>query len=279
MTTDNGFAFLQAASCSEAGLVRSNNEDAMLSLPAMGCFAVADGMGGGMAGEVASAIVTRHLQEAWEQTAGDSPGARKYAVQQSLHRANGDIVAYADGHHFDSMGSTVVLLQFDGWNPDRAYVCHVGDSPAFCFRGGELFRLTRDHSVGEELKTAQAAPLPERLAKALTRVVGGRRLLVPEWNCVSVCPGDVFLLCSDGVTTVLTDGQLTEILAAAASLDDLSAEISRRVLAGGAPDNFTLLCVKVAEQLPLPVPVEEWEREESDLLLKVSEERKDYGND
>ena len=178
------------------------------------------------------------------------------------------------------MGSTVVLIHFNPWIPDQALVCHVGDSPMFCLRNGELFRLTRDHSVSEELK-AKHIPLKtvsDKMAKALTRVVGAERLLVPEWQTVSVCPGDLFLLSSDGVTAVMSDSDIEAALTQTNDLQETLEAMAAQVLAGGAPDNFTMVCVRVAAELPQPPTVEDWEKEESDLLMKVAEERKDYGN-
>jgi len=276
----NWFDYIQYASYTNKGLVRGNNEDSLLCMPETGCFAVADGMGGGEAGEVASAYVVESLQKAWQDTLDDSPGTRKYAVQQCLHQANGRIVRYAHKHEYNAMGSTVVLIQFDPWQPDQAFVCHVGDSPLFCLRGGELFRLTRDHSVGEEIK-AKNLPMQsvsEKMAKALTRVIGAERLLVPEWQVVSVCPNDIFLLTSDGVTAVMSDADIEKALAGNVVLADTLEAMATQVLVGGAPDNFTMVAMQVAGELPLPPAIEDWEREESDLLLKVAEERKDYGN-
>ena len=111
MTETNVYAYVEAAAISDMGCVRGNNEDSFLCAPEAGCFAVADGMGGGDAGEVASATVVECLKKAVESTALDSPGCRKYAIQQSLHKANGTVVKYRDSHGFKSMGSTVVVGQ------------------------------------------------------------------------------------------------------------------------------------------------------------------------
>ena len=96
---------------SDMGRVRGNNEDSFLCAPEAGCFAVADGMGGGDAGEVASATVVECLKKAVESTMLDSPGCRKYAIQQSLHKANGTVVKYRDSHgtrtsHLSAMWAT-----------------------------------------------------------------------------------------------------------------------------------------------------------------------------
>lgn len=279
MENSPDYGYLDFAGVSDKGLVRDVNQDGFLALPLCGCFAVADGMGGGAAGEVASATVLTKLQEACQRVAADSPGERKYTIQQTLHKANAEIQRYLREHGFAAMGSTVVLLLLDPWDANQAYVCHVGDSRLYCLRGGELFTLTTDHSLGEEMRRKQPDAknaLPEKLTRVLTRVIGSEGLLVPEWLKVALCPGDVYLLCSDGVYSEMSEAELTAAMAAA-SPELAVEEIRGKVLAHGARDNFTALCLKVRAALPPPPEVEAWEREESDLLLRVAEERRDYG--
>ena len=277
MTETNVYAYVEAAAISDMGCVRGNNEDSFLCAPEAGCFAVADGMGGGDAGEVASATVVECLKKAVESTALDSPGCRKYAIQQSLHKANGTVVKYRDSHGFKSMGSTVVMLVLNPWNADEPFVCHVGDSRLYCFRDGEMFCVTRDHSVGNEMKSKGVKdPIPDKVAKALTRVIGGSGLLVPEWQKVALCPNDLFLICSDGIL-VLPDDEIEQVLKEKKEPQAIVEELKARVLAAGAPDNLTAVCIRAAKEIPLPEEVDKYDREESDLLLKVAEERKDYG--
>jgi len=278
MTESNPYSYIEAASMSDMGCVRTNNEDAFLCAPKAGCYAVADGMGGGEAGETASETVLECLKKAVESTALDSPGCRKYAVQQSLHKANGVIVRHREEHHYSAMGTTVVMLLLDPWNAEEAFVCHVGDSRLYCLRHGELFCLTRDHSMGYEMKSKGSKEvLSDKVAKALTRVVGGSGLLVPEWQKIAICPDDLLLLCSDGILEVLSDEKIQAVMQEKKAPQAIVEELKERVMAAGAPDNLTAVCMRVASQLPLPEEVDELEREESDLLLKVAEERRDYG--
>ncbi len=277
MTETNAYSYVEAAAISDMGKVRGNNEDSYLCAPEAGCYAVADGMGGGDAGEVASATVVECLKKAVESTALDSPGCRKYAIQQSLHKANGSIVRYRDSHGFKSMGSTVVMLVLNPWNADEPFVCHVGDSRLYCFRDGEMFCITRDHSMGNEMKSKGIKEeIPDKVAKALTRVIGGSGLLVPEWQKVAMCPNDLFLICSDGIL-VLPDEEIEQVIKEKMEPQAIVEELKTRVLAAGAPDNLTAVCIRAANELPLPEEVDKYDREESDLLLKVAEERKDYG--
>ena len=173
MTMDGGrYNYVEVAAMSDMGRIRKNNEDSFLSEPEAGCFVVADGMGGGAAGEVASEMVITNLRKAATSTAEDSPGCRKYALQQALHKANASVVNYRDSHHYSAMGSTVVMLVLNPWKAEDAFVCHIGDSRLYCFRGGELFCVTRDHSVRNEMKSKGIdKSIPEKVAKALTRVI------------------------------------------------------------------------------------------------------------
>ena len=277
MTENSLFGYIEYATMTNMGRIRQNNEDAFLAVPEAGCFVVADGMGGGDAGEVASETVVKCLQKAVKSVAEDSPGCRKYAVQQSLHKANADVNAYREAHQFAAMGSTVVLLLLDPWNAGTPLACHVGDSRLYCLRNGELFSVTSDHSVGNEMRRKGLKPPPEKVAKALTRVIGGGSLLVPEWQRIALCPNDLFLLCSDGIMAVLSDDQIERVMNENSSPKEIVYELQERVLAGGAPDNLTAICLRVADNLPVPLEVDPFEREESDHLLKVAEDRKDYG--
>lgn len=276
MTKNSPYDYLEVAAMSDMGCIRTNNEDAFLSLPEAGCFVVADGMGGGEAGEVASATVVDYLKETLESVAEDSPGCRKYAVQQTLHKANNYVVRYRDSHRYSSMGTTVVMLLLNPWDANEAFSCHVGDSRLYCLRGGELFCVTRDHSMANELKSKGSKEVvPDKIGRALVRVIGGSGLLVPEWQKISVCPDDMFLLCSDGILAVLSDPEIEKIMNEGASPAAIVEELKERVRAGGAPDNLTAVCVKIGNELPLSPYIEDFEREESDLLLKVAEERRD----
>lgn len=281
MTKNNPYGYIDAAAISDMGCVRTNNEDNYLCAPEAGCFVVSDGMGGGDAGEVASETVIQCLKKAVENTAEDSPGCRKYAVQQSLHKANGSIIKYRDSHSFNAMGTTVVMLLLNPWKAEEPFVCHVGDSRLYCLRDGELFCITRDHSVANEMKSKGLRPdlVSEKAAKALTRVIGGSGMLVPEWQKVALCPNDLFLLCSDGILAVLADEEIERVMKEKKTPQAIVEELRTRVIAGGAPDNLTAVCMRVAETIPLPQEIDKVEQEESDLLLKVAEERKDYGAD
>ena len=275
----NFASFLQYHAHTDMGLVRKNNEDNYLVLPEDGFFAVMDGMGGGDAGEVASKLIRNMLAKSMKGTADESPGERKYSVQQALHKAQTAIQGYAWARHYNSMGSTVVSILFNPWNPDQALVCHVGDSRLYCLRNGELFLITQDHTVGNEMlqRKQNIDNVSPQLLHVLTRVVGGGQQLHPQWTEISVCPDDIYLLCSDGVWGMLDDATIETVMSSSNAPKEITEQLRQRILAAGADDNFTILPIVVGPFDATPFTPDPVEKEESDLLLRVAEERVDYG--
>lgn len=231
------------------GLVRENNEDSLLGLPADGVYAVADGMGGGEAGEVASRYVVHALRHLLKDSETESPGERKYRVLQGAKEANKAICQHAADHHYASMGSTMVCFLLDPWKSDRAWVSHVGDSRAYCFREGELFRLTADHTVGAELKGGAENGA---LGHVLTRALGTASSHELEWSELALCPGDIFLLCSDGLYGMTNDEVLGDLLRAEGTgdLPILADRLLQCALDGGGKDNITLILLRVKKEMP-----------------------------
>lgn len=274
------FPRLRFATLSEQGLIRKNNEDALIGIPADGCFAVADGMGGADAGEIASSIVVNSIKEAISGSCNESPGERKYILQQSLQRAHKQIINYIASHGYSSMGSTVALLVFDPWDSRKALICHVGDSRVYCFRNEELFRITNDHNIATEIfkgNESESVKLKNSSLKTLlTRSIGAHHPLFPEWTQVSVCLDDIFLICSDGITSMLSDEEIEKIIRACEMPDEIIANLRNAVFAAGAKDNFSMICVGI-DGLTKSFTPSELELKESNYLLKISEERFDYG--
>ncbi len=279
MSSEGRFNYISSAAVTDAGLVRKHKEDSFLALPERGAFAVADGMGGGQDGEVASKMVVDALRQALEDTSGESPGVCKYALQQALHLVNGQVCRYAREHQYSAMGSTVVLFMANPWDAERAFCCHVGDSRLYCFHNDELFQVTCDHSLGMELRrqdAEKAERLSPKLARSLTRSIGGSAMLAPEWQEVAVTAGDFFLLCSDGVYGELGEAGLEQIFRKLKSPDEIVKSLKDKVLQYGASDNLTAVCLEVKAPLPDKIQPDSEEQEESDLLLKRAEERIDY---
>ena len=282
------YNWIETASFSDPGLVRRENEDSFMDIGQDGCYIVSDGMGGGSDGEIASQIVVETISDAIEGTASDSPGSRKYAVQQAVHRANRTIREYSQAHNYAQMGATLVLLLLDPWHSGKALLCHVGDSRIYRFRNGTLQQLTRDHTVGVELALSLAKKGAKQdsalmmdhtnspLSHVLTRSTGVSENVLPEWDETTIEPNDLLLLCSDGVTTMLKDDEIRQIFLENPTTDSKMTTLSQRVLAAGARDNFTMILCQVAASLPPPTIPDEEELQESNYLLKIAEERIDH---
>jgi protein phosphatase len=253
------------------GLVRDNNEDALLAMPSDGGYAVADGMGGGEAGEIASRYVVHALRRLLKDSETESPGERKYRVLQGAKEANKAICQHAEEHRYQTMGSTLVCFLLDPWKSDRAWVSHVGDSRAYCFREGELFRLTQDHTVGAELKggTENSA-----LGHVLTRALGTASSHELEWSELALCPGDLFLICSDGLYGMLSDEAMEKLFKedGQGELSLLADLLLQRALDGGGKDNITLILLRVKKEMPPDAEtLDPLDIEESDHLSEMAE--------
>ncbi len=237
--------------CSHVGR-RPNNEDALGQLQGLGLFVVADGMGGYEGGEVASALTVQTLHRFLRSNAQDEEVTWPYAMDRrlslgenlisvGLRLAHQAICARRQGRHKD-MGSTVaVLLLCDG----EACVGHVGDSRVYRLRDGQLQQLTRDHSLYAELRAAGAADLPPRREFPYNNVVTralGTPCAQPDVSRQPALAGDRYLLCTDGLTDVLTDEELMQVLAAHPPPLAPQALVDRAYDAGGK-DNITALLV------------------------------------
>lgn len=268
----NNFAnCFDCAYISETGLVRNNNEDAAAVLAEEGCFAVADGMGGHEGGEIASGIVVKNISDLLTDAAVVSPGERKFAINKALSQANGQINNCRIVNGFSAIGSTLALLLFDPWNFSIASVCHCGDSRVYCLRNGELFQLTQDHNMAEVLKRSNPGNSKSTAVAGnlLTRAVGIAPNIYPEWADTAVCLNDIFIVCSDGLSSVLADEEIIE----AVSVDKTAArnvdELKSRISAAGAPDNFTVICVKIL-QIPPKADISGEDMQESNYLLNIA---------
>ena len=159
---------------------------------------------------------------------------------------------------------------------------------AVAFRDGDLRQLTNDHTVGAELALSlkkkggkqDAAMMMDHtnspFSHVLTRSIGVSDNVLPEWDETTIEPGDLLMLCSDGVTTMLKDEEIEQIFRDNASTEEKRAALSERVLAAGARDNFTMILCQAASEFPPPADPTEEELKESKYLLKIAEERIDH---
>lgn len=220
--------------------MRTLNEDAVLDRPGIGLWAVADGMGGHDAGEIASRLVIEEVDPKQAYV------ATPVAIGESLQRANRRLVSYAAQTKAGTCGSTVVVLLIEG---SRHTCLWAGDSRAYVWRDRGLTQLTRDHSAVQELldadriKPADAARHPH--AHMITRAVGAEATLAVDVREGAVHRGDTFLLCSDGVTNVVRDAELADLIGMP-MIDDAADAILELALQRRAPDNVSLVLVRLA---------------------------------
>jgi protein phosphatase len=247
--TENPTALpVEAASVTDRGLSekRPENEDSMLCDPARRIFAVADGVGGAQAGEVASQTAIEVLTEAFTNhgSGEDAEDLMEIAIQ----RANDSIYRLSrEQPKFAMMATTIVALHVEGL---RATVGHVGDSRLYRLKpDGKLQRETDDHSlVEEEVRAGRMTPeqaLNHPGRNVISRALGAEASVEVDLRSFEVESGTLFLLCSDGITRHIPDEQLASILRSAHDLEAACAELKRVCYERGAEDNLTAVVVRV----------------------------------
>lgn len=228
------------AGLSHTGHVRNRNEDAILIDPTGALWAVADGMGGYGHGDVAAGLVIEHLALLPHApiSSADLVGA--------LEAANSAIRRWATSADVAQMGATVVAALLHGGTISLAW---AGDSRAYRWRDRELQQLTRDHSVVQELlddgRLSPAAAWQHPQAHVVTRAIGASDHLVVETTEVSFCPGDVFILCSDGLTDCVADAEIAALMDAASTPAVACQRLIGAALDNGAPDNVSVIVVQI----------------------------------
>jgi len=245
------------ASALDPGLVRRNNEDAVAIDAATGVAVLADGMGGHNAGEVASemacAIVCQDLvrwRRAWPEASSQTAAVQ--AMVRGVAHANQAILNVAQARpECRGMGTTVVVLLVTG---AHLLVGHVGDSRAYRFSHGGLQRLTHDHSLQQERLDAGMRS-PQRVVGAMyrnivTRAVGIEATVQLDTQLVAAQPGDIVLLCSDGLTDMLVDEEIAAILSTGGALAGLCTRLVDAANAAGGADNVAVVLTRDDGALP-----------------------------
>ena len=247
---------------SDPGKLRSNNEDSVSFDAAARVAVLADGMGGYQAGEVASNMATSQVQTElvrWLSSGDLLPSSSQLvrAIDICVHKANQAILDMAlSDPACVGMGTTLVVGVFQ---PSSLVLGHVGDSRCYRWRGGDLTRLTRDHSMTQQqldagmLTAEQAAVAPGR--HLLTRALGVREPLQVEIHEHAVQSGDLYLMCSDGLTEMLPDPVISQLLDMDASLDRLARTLVAEANARGGRDNIAVLLVRTYAQAARPTLV------------------------
>lgn len=235
----------------DTGRVRSNNEDAVALDESVSIAVLADGMGGYNAGEVASGMACdfikaelgRWLQEA-AQNASDSDVKR--AMDICVDNANRAIFNAANSNPtFAGMGTTLVLGVF---RSGRLLMGHIGDSRAYRFRGGQLHQITKDHSLLQEQIDAGIIT-PEQAAfsankNLVTRALGVEDMVLLETHVHDIQSGDIYLMCSDGLSDMLRDPLIAAVMAAHTSLPEMGAALIAAACEAGGRDNIAVILIR-----------------------------------
>jgi protein phosphatase len=241
---------LEFSALTDRGLVRANNEDTVLVDADHGLAVLADGMGGYQAGEVASALaveqIAGELRRWLASNAAPDMGELRRAVASSVDSANRKIL---DTAHADpacaGMGATLVMAVAQG---AKLLVGHAGDSRAYRWRAGKLVQLTRDHSLLQEqidrglLTPRQAARSASR--GLVTRALGVEARVLLDMQEVPMIPGDIYLLCSDGLTDMLRDARIAALVKRPLPLDQLARELIDGANHAGGHDNVSVALIR-----------------------------------
>lgn len=273
MNQPEKFLTVEAETVTDRGLNerRPLNEDSFLADSGRFIFAVADGVGGAEAGEVASRTAIEVLDEAFRhQVDGDDV---EDLMELAIQRANASIHQMAQEHaKFSMMATTIVALHLRG---NIATIGHVGDSRLYRLTAeGDLIRETEDHSVVEEevragrMTAEQAAHHPSK--NVISRALGAEDSVEVDLKTIEVEDGTEFLLCTDGITRHIPDSELRQLLVTSDSLKTLCEEFKKRCYERGAEDNLTAVVVRYGQRIPPGSRAEDLQRTKSPETEKVT---------
>lgn len=242
-----------AAALSDQGAKRADNQDNYYLSEDNHVFVVADGMGGALGGSIASRLTVNAIENYWKESTPDledSTSIEEWLVN-AVNKANETVFGFSEENpSVKGMGTTVVVGVQD--KIGCIHIGHLGDSRAYLVRGSDYEVLTQDHSLVMELY--RGGHITEEQMKEspfkhyITRCVGHKDRVDLEHNPKQLQSGDWILLCTDGLTAVLQDDEITQILQKAKSPEEACAELVRQTLDGGAPDNVTVIAVKYHDE-------------------------------
>lgn len=257
-----------ASGMTDVGLQRDHNEDSYAVLSEYDLFIVADGMGGHRAGDVASRLATESIADFFRSTSREdatwpfhfdtSLSEEENRLQAGIRVANRQIFERSiRSRDCAGMGTTVVGALFSK-KKNRIYVGHVGDSRAYRVRKGSISQLTRDHSLFNdyimampELTEEQRAELPRNV---ITRALGMNDSVAVDLINDEPQPGDVYLLCSDGLSGMLSDDQILQIVSSTAEVPEMCRQLIAKANENGGEDNITALVIRIDDQDEVALP-------------------------
>jgi protein phosphatase len=237
---------LEFASKTDVGLVRPVNEDSVLADESLGLVIVADGLGGHNAGDVASRIAVETITSHVRQHTCDTRESEQF-LTKAIREANGAIFARAASHvEWSEMGTTVVVGFF---RDHRCTIAHVGDSRAYLISSGNMTQVTEDHTfVAEWLRNGNLTPEEARRHPArhgLTMALGITEGVDPETVTIPLKDGDLMLFCTDGLTDMVEEGKIRQIVLNAPDIRAACATLVASANMRGGLDNITAVLVKI----------------------------------
>ena len=249
---------IRYAAKTDVGMKRTHNEDYFSLIEDEQLFIVADGMGGHASGEVASKMAAETIGEFYQRTREDEEATWPYKMDRSLSYIENRLVCaikLANLRIFETacrdirykgMGTTIVSTLVCG---DKVYVCHVGDSRVYRVRDGQIVQLTRDHSLLEDYKEAKPDMTEEEERNfphknVITRALGMRETVQVDIRGHQIKSGDVYVLCSDGLSGMVTDDVIGRIVSNSKSLERAVAELVDSANRSGGTDNITTLLLQ-----------------------------------
>lgn len=235
-----------AAAVTDRGRKRPSNEDAFGFSVEDGVYVVCDGMGGAAAGEVASSVAVDEVLHTLVGHRSNGTAALPALAEEAIFAANHAIFSRAQrNHRLNGMGTTMVALVAED---AHVWVLNIGDSRCYRLRRGRLEQLTLDHSLVEEqvrmgrMTRSEAHRSP--LKNVITRALGTQSRVTPDVFGLEAEPGDVFLLCTDGLTRELSDQAIADLLQQGSSLEDLCQSLVEAAKKAGGHDNITCMLVR-----------------------------------
>jgi serine/threonine protein phosphatase PrpC len=223
------------AAGSDTGRVRPANEDSAYA--GRWLYAVADGMGGHVAGEIASAAAITALAAYDTET---EPARLVDVLASAVTEANAAIRRRIEGNPgFQGMGTTLTAML---WSGRTCALAHIGDSRAYRLRGGQLRQLTEDHALRNLVAATRTSPA---LAPVMSRYLDGRADRSPDLGLRDAAPGDRYLLCSDGLTSVVPDQAIRDVLESGDGLTRIIERLTGLANSAGGPDNITAIVIDV----------------------------------
>ena len=236
-----------AAAVTDRGRKRPSNEDAFGYSVEHGVYVVCDGMGGAAAGEIASSLAVDEVLRLFEKREEVDSAPQPEAAEIAISTANAAIYSRSQrNYRLNGMGTTMVMMVAED---RRAWILNVGDSRCYRLRKEQLEQLTLDHSLVEEQVRAGRMTRSEAqrspLKNVITRALGTQGKVTSDIFEIEAMPGDLYLLCSDGLTRELSDPQIEALLLADVSLEEHCEQLVKAANKAGGHDNITCVLVRV----------------------------------